>query len=340
MSVLIGSARSNENGGINGGAAGDQTGGEVSTQAWYLHSKGWVVLRAKDTIVREKIAHNMENICANDNIGYCQDHRATLTSEAKAYGYDASKVTKKVEVDCSEAVRNCLLYAGITVGTFNTASEASALKATGAFEILTADQYCKSSDYLLRGDILVTKTKGHTVVVLSDGTKAKNSGVSSGTGNSAATGSLLAVGAIVNFTGKLHYTSASAASGKSCKPGRAKVTAVSNGKAHPYHLIAVSGGGSTVYGWTDVADIQEACAGSSGQTSFTPAAEPQPSAYYPAYTGKKTTLSAALTSLGITSTYSYRKLIAAANDIAGYTGTAAQNTKMYNLLEAGLLKRV
>lgn len=60
---------------------------------------------------------------------------------------------------------------------------------------------------------------------------------------------------------------------------------------------------------------------------------------YPAYTGKKTTLAAALTSLGITSTYSYRKQIATANGIKGYVGTADQNTQMYNLLSAGLLKR-
>lgn len=61
---------------------------------------------------------------------------------------------------------------------------------------------------------------------------------------------------------------------------------------------------------------------------------------YPAYTGKKTTLSAALTSLGITSTYAFRKQIAAANGINGYVGTAAQNTQMYNLLVAGILKKV
>lgn len=189
MSVRVGSARSNENGGINGGAAGDQTGREVATQAWYLHSKGWVVLRAKDAAVREKIAHNMESICANDNIGYCQDHRATLTSAAKPYGYDASKVTQKVEVDCSEAVRNCLLYAGITIASFSTATEASALAATGVFEKLTDSKYCNSSDYLLRGDILVTKTKGHTVVVLDNGAKAGASSTSTNTNTSASTSS-------------------------------------------------------------------------------------------------------------------------------------------------------
>ena len=49
MGVRVGSARSNENGGVNGDKAGDQTGREVSTQLWYLHSKGWIVIRAKST---------------------------------------------------------------------------------------------------------------------------------------------------------------------------------------------------------------------------------------------------------------------------------------------------
>lgn len=64
-------------------------------------------------------------------------------------------------------------------------------------------------------------------------------------------------GQIVQFTGCRHYTSSSEnGSGKACKPGKAKVTAVNLGSAHPYHLVAVSGGGSTVYGWTDVVDIK------------------------------------------------------------------------------------
>lgn len=60
---------------------------------------------------------------------------------------------------------------------------------------------------------------------------------------------------------------------------------------------------------------------------------------YPAYTGPKTTLSAAMTALGIDASYTHRKLIAKANNITGYIGTAAQNTQMYNLLAAGILKK-
>ena len=42
----------------------------------------------------------------------------------------------------------------------------------GQFDILEEDKYCKASDYLLRGDILVTKTQGHTVIVLDNGPKS------------------------------------------------------------------------------------------------------------------------------------------------------------------------
>ena len=65
-----------------------------------------------------------------------------------------------------------------------------------------------------------------------------------------------AVGDVVQFTGNTHYTSAAAASGKACKPGPAKVTMISKGAKHPYHLIKQAGGGSTVYGWVNAADVQ------------------------------------------------------------------------------------
>ena len=169
MAVLIGSARSS----YGNTTPGDQHSGlEVSTQTWYLHSKGWYVLRAKDASAREKIAVAMERACANNNIGYSQPTRNTLYTNIKPYGFDPAKTTKKVNTDCSALVRVCVNFAGIAVGDFITSNEASVLMATGAFEKFTDDAHCKSSDHLMRGDILVTRTKGHTVVVLSNGAKA------------------------------------------------------------------------------------------------------------------------------------------------------------------------
>ena len=175
MAVLIGSARSS----YGNTSPGDQHSGlEVSTQNWYLHSKGWCVLRAKDAAAREKIAVAMERACENNNIGYSQPTRNTLYTNVKPYGFDPAKTTKKVNTDCSALVRVCVNFAGITVVDFITSSEVSVLMATGAFEKFTDDAHCKSSDYLLRGDILVTRTKGHTVVVLSNGAKAGEEAVS------------------------------------------------------------------------------------------------------------------------------------------------------------------
>ena len=85
------------------------------------------------------------------------------------------------------------------------------------------------------------------------------------TGEAAGSTADIKVGDVVEFTGTKHYVSSTAKTASSCKPGKAKVTAIAKGKAHPYHLIAVSGGGSTVYGWTDAADIKTS---SSTATSY------------------------------------------------------------------------
>lgn len=64
------------------------------------------------------------------------------------------------------------------------------------------------------------------------------------------------VGDLVQFTGCLHYTSSyKSGVAKACKAGVAKVTGISKGKPHPYHLKAVAGKGSTVYGWVNASDI-------------------------------------------------------------------------------------
>ena len=58
-------------------------------------------------------------------------------------------------------------------------------------------------------------------------------------------------------SGSVHYTS-SYASGKSraCKGGKAKVTQISKGKPHPYHLVSAEKG-CTVYGWVDADKVSK-----------------------------------------------------------------------------------
>lgn len=177
MAVKIGHASIDEHGKIQGGNAGDQNGKEVKISNYYVHSKGWVVLRCKDDAKREKIAEAMEKACKNSQIGYDQNQRNTLFNNVKNSGFDPSKTTKKVETDCSALVRVCIAYAfgSDKVGNIRTVSEPSALVKTGLFTKYTDKEHCKSSDYLKRGDILCTPVSGHTVVVLGDGAKVKPS---------------------------------------------------------------------------------------------------------------------------------------------------------------------
>ena len=172
MKVMIGSARIDENGNAHGGKAGDQKNGfEVSTQEWYKHSKGWRVFRAKDPAKAEIIAKTMEWACDNNMIGYDQYQRNTLYNELKKSGFSGEPVlTKAVETDCSALVRVCLAFAGIDVpADFYTAGMPKQMLATGEIIELTGSKYTDQPDCLGRGDILVTKTKGHTVVVLTSG---------------------------------------------------------------------------------------------------------------------------------------------------------------------------
>ena len=59
--------------------------------------------------------------------------------------------------------------------------------------------------------------------------------------------------------------------------------------------------------------------------------------HFPPYTGASTSIAAALDALGADPSYANRAKIAAANGIAGYRGTAAQNTRMLELLRQGVL---
>ena len=174
MGVTVGSARIDENGKARGGKAGSQNGKELATQAWYKHAKGWVVLRPIDPEQAERIALAMERAIANPHIGYDQGQRLTLYNYAKLVGFDTGRVTTNVETDCSALVRVCLAFAGIDTPSFTTANEAKVLLATGRFRQLTGAEYTDRSDRLRRGDVLVTRTQGHTVVVLSDGLLADN----------------------------------------------------------------------------------------------------------------------------------------------------------------------
>lgn len=160
--IVIGSARIDENKKISGGQEGDQVQssspdfkGEVSQQNFYVHSKGWNILRAKDETVAVKLAEAMIRACENKHIGYNQNKRLEIISGTTLSENDIS-------CDCSSLVRECVIEAtGKDPGNFNTSNEATVLAKTKLFDKV---KFTSEND-LFAGDILVTKTKGHTVIV-------------------------------------------------------------------------------------------------------------------------------------------------------------------------------
>lgn len=171
----------------------------------------------------------------------------TVTALFRAYDSWADSVA-----DHSALLTGATRYKAV-IGERDYKTACRAIKAAG---------YATDPNY---ADKLIQIIESYGLTAYDGAGQAGTSGGSSDTSGALA----FAVGDVVRFTGSKHYTSANAASGPACKPGTAKVTAVSKGAKHPYHLIKQSGGGSTVYGWVDAADVQAVSTtpGGSGTTT-------------------------------------------------------------------------
>lgn len=174
--IKVGSARIDENGKAHGGQAGSQIAKEVSAQDWYKHSLGWRVLRHKDAAAGRRAADQMRIACDSEHVGYDQHERDTLLAAAAPYGWDIAQVKTPCETDCSALVRVCEAFAfgrdivaEATSARFYTGNMMKVLLATGLFYELEGTKYTEDWRYLGAGDILVTKSKGHTVMVLQNG---------------------------------------------------------------------------------------------------------------------------------------------------------------------------
>lgn len=159
----ISNSGSDENGGIKGGKAGDQSKKEWYLRKWY--SRPWTcVLRFPDIIVGTLIAQLAVDAALNDRIGYDQGQRDTFWREVRKVGYLPALVKIACEEDCTAGVNalvHCAAYlleipelkkipeTGVRSGNMRRL-----FKAAG-FKVLTDSKYLKSGDYLLPGDILL-----------------------------------------------------------------------------------------------------------------------------------------------------------------------------------------
>lgn len=158
MTILLGSARSS----FGAPQMGDQSGKEVSTQNFYLPSCGyWLGFKPKNNLLGVNIARQMLDACNNNNIGYNQKYRLTGRQAYCKYG-SIKDIKEPCTVDCSSLVNLCCLAAGINLPNFNTATEPQVLRKSGLFDEV---KVTKPED-CITGTILVTPTKGHTMIVV------------------------------------------------------------------------------------------------------------------------------------------------------------------------------
>ena len=107
------------------------------------------------------------------------------------------------------------------------------------------------------------------------------------------------VGDIVNFTGTVHFTSSNASSAIQCKAGSAKVTSLSKGSKHPYHLVAISGKGSTVHGWVNETDISGRVSNASSNNANSSSTTSSKTKVEPAQSYSKSLIGAYKTTTGL-----------------------------------------
>ena len=179
--VKISNSGSDERGKYSGGAAGDQTGNEWRIRDWY--DRPWnCVLRHPLAEVRACIATLAVKAAENNNIGYDQGQRDSYGQALAKADYDPSKITSKVESDCSKGVIDNVKATGHIlgidalkdIGATYTGNMRAEFRAAG-FQVLTGSKYLTSSDYLLAGDILLND-KHHTCTVITNGVKSQGEG--------------------------------------------------------------------------------------------------------------------------------------------------------------------
>lgn len=162
-------ARHDENGNTRNGQNGDQnqdvkmntndSKGEVSITPFFVHKKGWFVLRPKSILHANKIAKLAKVAANNINIGYNQNkHSNGLMKHGGVY------TKEKTATDCSGLVRQCIYEAtGKDLGNFRTREQVEVFNKSKLF--FKEVPYEKGME-LYDGDIVVTQVSGHTAVIV------------------------------------------------------------------------------------------------------------------------------------------------------------------------------
>lgn len=180
--TMVSNCSGTEYGGATGGAAGDQTGGEVVVRPWYDYGQS-AVYRHPDQRVRALLARLATETAQNEHVGYDQNGRLSFRDALRRVNYDPTAIKTNCETDCSACTSALIEAVGALFGiqklydfdsTLSTYYMDGPLQAAG-FQKLTASKYTRSGDYLLAGDISLDP--GHHVnIAVTNGSKSGGSG--------------------------------------------------------------------------------------------------------------------------------------------------------------------
>ena len=149
-------ARIDERGRAVGGRAGDQSGSELNCHTLAGTGAWTYILRppakAKETMIKQAYA-----AAKNNHIGYDQNQRTTLFTQAKAKKWDIAKITVDCETDCSALIAVLCNCAGLSVSKdMYTGNQVAALTKVGFTKMSYAESKLKPGDVIWR--------KGHTEI--------------------------------------------------------------------------------------------------------------------------------------------------------------------------------
>lgn len=193
MSTVVYSCGHDENGKYRGGKAGDQSGTEWYARASYFSTKWTEVWEPPTEAIGLKVASQAKAGANNNNIGYDQNQRNTLLTEAEKVGFDLAMIKTPCEADCSSSTTVCVIAAAgaskeqMMRGQSNcptTVNIGERLKEAG-WKKHSQDKHLTSSDYWGPGWI-VNRAGSHVII---NGTAGRYYKCGSASANSGASGS-------------------------------------------------------------------------------------------------------------------------------------------------------
>lgn len=145
------------------GKAGNQSGSELKTGAYYDFGQKYIA-RAKDPELAYLIADAVYQIVIKRCVGYDQYQRETLYVALDMIGWDAAALDTLCECDCSELAVcgiNCAVKRALIAADTYSGNLVERCKATGLFDIIKITK----KTVIEQGDIIIAPNK-HVIIAI------------------------------------------------------------------------------------------------------------------------------------------------------------------------------